>query len=53
MPYGNFEYKKAVIYTVVKVGGGKAKVLQTEVTHLRLNQPPIFSSIGARLVHAM
>ena len=39
MPYWNFEYTKAVIYTVVKVGGGIG------VTHLRLNQPPVFSSV--------
>ena len=28
MPYWNVEYTKAVIYTVVKVGGAYAKVLQ-------------------------
>ena len=40
MPYWNFEY----IYTVVKVGGGIGQDPATEVTHLRLNQPPVFSS---------
>ena len=45
MPYWNFEYTKAVIYTVVKVGGGIGKDPATEVTHLRLNQPPVFSSV--------
>ena len=44
MPYWNFEYTKAVIYTVVKVGGGTGQDPATEVTHLRLNQPPLFSS---------
>ena len=42
MPYWNFEYTKAVIYTVVKVGGGIGQGPATEVTHLRLNQPPVF-----------
>ena len=44
MPYWNFEYTKAVVYTVVKVGGGTGQDPATEVTHLRLNQPPVFSS---------
>ena len=44
MPYWNFEYTKAVIYNVVKVGGGTGQYPATEVTHLRLNQPPVFSS---------
>ena len=44
MPYWNFEYTKPVIYTVVKVGGGTGQDPATEVTHLRLNQPPVFSS---------
>ena len=44
MPYWNYEHTKAVIYTVVKVGGGTGQDLTTEVTHLRLNQPPVFSS---------
>ena len=35
----------AVIYTVVKVGGGIGQDPATEVTHLRLNQPPVFSSV--------
>ena len=45
MPYWNFEYTKVVIYTVVKVGGGTGQGPATEVTltHLRLNQPPVFS----------
>ena len=38
-------YTKAVIYTVVKVGGGIGQDPATEVTHLRLNQPPVFSSV--------
>ena len=38
MPYWNFEYTK------VKVGGGTGQDPATEVTHLRLNQPPVFSS---------
>ena len=44
MPYWNFEYTKVVIYTVVKVGGGTGQGPATEVTltHLRLNQPPVF-----------
>ena len=42
MPYWNFEYTKAVIYTVVKVGGGIGQDPATEVNHLRLNQPPVF-----------
>ena len=45
MPYWNFEYTKAVIYIVVKVGGGIGQDPATEVTHLRLNQPPVFSSV--------
>ena len=45
MPYWNFEYTKAVIYTVVKVGGGTGHDPATEVTHYRLNQPPVFSSV--------
>ena len=45
MPYWNFGYTKAVIYTVVKVGGGIGQDPATEVTHLRLNQPPVFSSV--------
>ena len=45
MSYWNFEYTKAVIYTVVKVGGGIGQDPATEVTHLRLNQPPVFSSV--------
>ena len=46
MSYWNFEYTKAVIYTVVKVGGGTGQDPATEVTHLRLNQPPVFSSVA-------
>ena len=38
MPYWNFEYTKAAIYTVVKVGGGIGQDPATEVTHLRINQ---------------
>ena len=45
MAYWNFEYTKAVIYTVVKVGGGIGQDPATEVTNLRLNQPPAFSSV--------
>ena len=45
MPYWNFEYTKAVIYTVVKVGGGTGQGPAAEVTHCRLNQPPVFSSV--------
>ena len=33
-----------LIGTVVKVGGGIGQDPATEVTHLRLNQPPVFSS---------
>ena len=47
----NFEYTKAVIYTVVKVGGDTGQDPATEVTHLTLNQPPVFSS--DRLVFAV
>ena len=32
-------------YTVVKVGGGTGQGPATEMTHLRLNQPPVFSSV--------
>ena len=46
MPYWNFVYTKAVIYTVVKVGGDTDQDPATEVTHLRLNQPSVFSSVG-------
>ena len=49
MPYWNFEYTKAAIYTVVKVGGGTGQDPATEVTHLRLNQPPVSSSAGTFL----
>ena len=45
MPYWNFEYTKAVIFTVVKVGGGTDQDPATEVTHLRLNQHPVFSNV--------
>ena len=31
MPYWNFEYTMAVLYTVVKVGGGTGQGLATEV----------------------
>ena len=41
MPFWNFEYTKAVIYTVENVGGGIGQDLATEVTHLMLNQPPV------------
>ena len=51
MPYWNFEYTKAVIYTVVKVGGGIGQDPATEVTHLRLNQPPVFSSVYILLLY--
>ena len=33
----------AVIYTVVKVGSGTGQDPATEVTHLRLNQPPVYA----------
>ena len=33
------------LYTIVKVGGGMGQGPATEVTHLRLNQPPFFPSI--------
>ena len=32
------------VYAVVKVGGGFGQGPATEVTHLRINQPPVFSS---------
>ena len=41
MPYGNFEYTKAVTLHWGVVGQGPA----TEVTHLGLNQSPVFSSV--------
>ena len=44
MLYWSFEYTKAVISTVVKVGGGTGQGPATEVTHFRLNQPPVFFS---------
>ena len=49
MPYWNFEYTKAVIDTVVKVGGGIGQDPATEVTHLRLNQPPVFTSVASSI----
>ena len=42
MPYWNFAYTMTVIYTVVKMGGGTGQGPATEVTHLRLNQLPVF-----------
>ena len=39
---------KAVIYTVVKVGGDTGQGPATEVIHLRLNQPPVFSSVFSK-----
>ena len=42
MPYWNFEYTKAVIYTVVKVGGGIGQDPATEVTHLWLKSTSSF-----------
>ena len=44
MPYWNFEYTKAVISTVESVGGGIGQDPATKVTHVGLNQPPVFSS---------
>ena len=41
----NFEYTKAVIYTVENVGGGIDHNAATEVTHLGLNEPPVLSSV--------
>ena len=41
----NFEYTKAVIYTVENVGGGIGHNAATEVTHLGLNEPPVLSSV--------
>ena len=45
MPYWNFEYTRAVISTVENVGGGIGQDPATEVTHVGLNQPPVFSSV--------
>ena len=42
MPYWNVAYTMAVIYTVVKVVGGTGQGPATKVTHVGLNQPPIF-----------
>lgn len=42
MPFWNFEYTKAVIYTMENVGGGIGQDSATEVAHLGLNQPPVF-----------
>ena len=39
----------AVIYTVVKVGSGMGQDPATEVTHLRLSQPPVFSSVAGQI----
>ena len=47
MPYWNFEYTRAVISTVENVGGGIGQDPATEVTHVGLNQPPVFSSVSA------
>ena len=41
MTYWNFEYTKVAS---VQVGGSVDQGPATEVTHLRLNQPPVFSS---------
>ena len=43
-------HKGCIISTVVKVGGGIGQGPATEVTHLRLNQPPVFSSVTIVLV---
>ena len=45
MPSWNFEYTKAVISAVENVGGGIGQDPATEVTHVGLNQPPVFSSV--------
>ena len=34
---------------MVKVGGGTGQDPATEVTHLRLNQPPVFSSVASSI----
>ena len=47
MPYWNFEYTKAVISIVESVEGGTGQDPATEVTHVGLNQPPVFSSVSA------
>ena len=39
MPYWNFEY------TLENVGSGIGQDPATEVTHLGLNKPPVFSSV--------
>jgi len=46
MPYWNFEYTKAVIYTAGKCGRWyrPRSCNCNEVTHFGLNQPPVFSS---------
>lgn len=45
MPYYNLEYTKALTYTMANVAGGIGQGPATEVTHLGLNQLPVFSSI--------
>ena len=35
--------KDVTLYTVVKLGGGMGQGPPTEVTHLRLNQPMVYS----------
>ena len=45
MPYWNVECTKAVTLHWVEVGGVMGQGPASEVTHLRLNQPPIFSSV--------
>ena len=45
IPYWNFEYAKAVLHCC-KVGGGMGQGFLTEVTHLELNQPPVFFSVS-------
>ena len=41
---GTLSKQRLQPYTVVKVGGGTGQGSATEVTYLRLNQPPVSSS---------
>ena len=45
------EYTKAVTYTVENVDGGIGREPTTEVTHLGLNQPPVYSGVHILILH--
>ena len=52
--YALFEYTKAVMSTVENVGGGICQDPPTEVTHLGLNSPPLFSLVfSGQVINAL